>query len=83
MTIDPEDFLPYIPYSRRTLADHTPQSSPERFSDDSIRKEVRMLINMNIRGGSSVLRTIAYTRLEQFMRERRNGERITYYDDPK
>lgn len=65
------EYAEYIPYSRRRLSDISPQSHPELFSDADIMKEVKMLIRMNTKYGSHPLRTIAYTKLEQFIRDRR------------
>jgi hypothetical protein len=65
-----EEFATYVPYSRRLINDLSPQTNPERFSDADLRKEIKMLINMNKRYGSHVLRTAAYLRLAQFIEDR-------------
>ncbi len=67
------EYAVYVPYSRRLLTDVSPQKTPERFTDKDIMREVKMLIRMNTRHGSHVLRTVAYTRLTRFIETRKTS----------
>jgi hypothetical protein len=67
-------YATYVPYSRRRVTDLDPQRNPELFSDADLMKEVRMLIRMNTKHGSHPLRTVAYTKLMQFIDERKASE---------
>lgn len=64
-------YATYVPISRRLLSDVSPQSKPELFTDKDIMREVKMLIRMNAKHGSHVLRTVAYTRLMTFIETRK------------
>ena len=68
-----QEYATYVPYSRRTFSDVDPQRNPELFSDVDLMKEVRMLLRMNKKYGSHVLRTVAYTKLTQFIEDRKAG----------
>lgn len=63
-------FETYVPYSRRTVNDVDPQRNPELFSDEDLKREIKMLLGMNKRYGTHVLRVAAYTKLAQFIEDR-------------
>jgi hypothetical protein len=48
----------------------TPQSHPELFTDNEIRAEISHLLRLNKRHGTHPLRTAAYLKLEQVLKER-------------
>lgn len=64
------DFVEYVPYSRRTFNDYDPQRNPELFSDDDLRREIKMLLGMNKRYGTHVLRVAAYNKIAEFIATR-------------
>jgi hypothetical protein len=53
----------YNPLTRR-VGEPSPQTDPDLFDDDDIRKEIRYLLATNKRYGSHPLRTSAYLRLQ-------------------
>lgn len=53
------------------IGEPTPQSNPEAFTTAEIMAEARYLVRLNMRYGSSPLRTVAYSRLLRIVAERR------------
>ena len=62
----------YVP-SRRRVGEAGPQTSPELFTDDDIRAEIKYLLGLNKRHGSHPLRTAACTRLTAVLASRREA----------
>lgn len=62
----------YVPYSRRQLSDHSPQSHPEWYTDSDIRKEIKMLLRMNEKYGTHILRVNAYLALDAVLKSRQS-----------
>ncbi|WP_280454791.1 hypothetical protein [Nocardia brasiliensis] len=68
----------YTPYSSRKLNDPCPQAHPEWFATKDLRREIRMLLRMNAKYGTHVLRTVAYLALEGVIRQRESDFRIVF-----
>lgn len=63
-------FETYVPYSQRTVNDVDPQRNPELFSDEDLKREIKMLLGMNKRYGTHVLRVAAYLKIAKFIEDR-------------
>jgi hypothetical protein len=64
--------MPYRPGHAR-VGEATPQTDPDKFTDDEVVAEVKYLMRTNKRYGSHPLRTAAYMRLLKVLEERKRG----------
>ena len=61
--------MTYVPGNAK-IGEATPQSDPDMFTDGEILAEAKYLLRMSNRLGSNVLRTLAYQKLLNILRER-------------
>lgn len=61
----------YVPHTRRRFSDPSPQEHPDWFTSADLQREIAMLLRMNKKYGTHVLRVAGYLKLGEVIRARK------------